>query len=41
MIDLNRKPAPKTENTEPEGIAMILIAAALWIIIMIGWIGAL
>lgn len=41
MIDLNYKPKPKKQKTEPEEIAVGIIAAVLWTVIVIGWIVAL
>ena len=40
MIDLNRKATPKPEKAEPDEIVMGAIAVSLWIVIVIGWIGA-
>ena len=40
MIDLNRKATPKPEKAQPEDIVMGVIAVILWVVIMIGWIGA-
>lgn len=41
MIDLNMKPKAKPQKTEPEEIAMFIVAAVLWIVIVLGWIGAI
>ena len=41
MIDLNMKPKPVEKKTEPEEIAMGIIAVVLWIIIVFGWMSAL
>lgn len=40
MIDLNYKPKQKPQKMQPEEIAAGVIAAVIWVIIMIGWIGA-
>ena len=41
MIDLNMKPKPVEKKTEPEEIAMTIVAVVLWTVIVLGWIGAL
>ena len=41
MIDLNMKPKPKPEKTEPEEIVMGVIAVVLWVVIVFGWMSAL
>lgn len=41
MIDLSYKPKPKQEKTQPEEIFCGVIAAVIWIVIVIGWVGAL
>ena len=41
MIDLNMKPKPVEKKTEPEEIAMRIIAVVLWIVIVFGWMSAL
>ena len=41
MIDLNMKRKPEQKKTEPEEIAMGIIAVVLWTVIVLGWIGAL
>lgn len=40
MTDLNYKAPKKHEKAQPEDVAMGIIAAVLWVIIVIGWIGA-
>lgn len=40
MIDLNYKPKQKPQKAQPEEIAVGIIAAVIWIAIVIGWIGA-
>lgn len=41
MTDLNYKAPKKAEKAQPEEIAAGIIAAVLWIVIVIGWIGAI
>lgn len=40
MIDLSYKVQKKAEKAQPEDIVMGVIAVVLWIVIVIGWIGA-
>ena len=40
MTDLNYKAPKKAEKAQPEDIVMGIIAVSLWVIIVIGWIGA-
>ena len=40
MIDLNRKATPKPDKAQPEEILCGILAVAIWVIIMVGWIGA-
>ena len=40
MIDLSYKPKKEPRQAEPEEVVMGAIAVILWIVIVIGWIGA-
>ena len=40
MIDLNMKPKQKREEIQPEEIAMGVVAVILWVVIVLGWMGA-